>query len=120
MTSSPLFYRLAPLVVAGGLLVSSACGEDAEPPKPTPAESVTRGNNDNTPVVSYEYFDNGTARRTVEGAGNYTVSVVMSCQGPDLVEDVEGSWASSAISRSPDHAACADGKLIPEDFVLPK
>ena len=103
-------------------LLLSACGSDGT----TEAAPAPTG-----PIISDEghdvkeiYYTNGDRRlHFQDGYGRTLTDIYQHCDGHDLVEQTyqnvyDRGASGNDMSRTVGHAACADGRLTPEDFAL--
>jgi len=103
---------VAPAIV-GGLLLS-ACGGNSETPKSNTHENVTE-QQPGVWSVTAKYLPNGMRELVFNNVGPLYPNIIEFCDGKDLVEESAVSGAVS-IDRTPNHIACSDGKLTPDDF----
>lgn len=113
--------KLRRTIASVGLCISaialSACGGTDTPPEPKQTEKIENPSTQNT------YYEDGTRITTFSDSENYA-SVLSYCDGPDLLEQTAfmrgyKRGAGNSIERTPNHPACADGKLTPDDFRIP-
>lgn len=82
------------------------------------------------PTPKYEYTADGKRLTSFDGGNDYygeygalaLPDILSWCDGPDLMdqETLTRNGSGGSANRSPNHQACADGKLTTEDFQLPQ
>jgi hypothetical protein len=115
--------------IGGALLIAAGCAANSTAEVPPAATTIAQpqdsAQNEFEPRITY--LPNGTFILKIvdtnpdDSSDAYTDNIYGSCHGKDLVEQGQayGSGRSSTIERSPDHPACADGRLTQEDFPAP-
>ena len=111
--SERLLQRVMPLVVVLGL-GAVGCGESTKTREVNTKTTVVTGSG---VTITQIYTEDG--RRITRTNGFSAEDVFDYCDGPDLVERTEWTrFDTSGLARSPNHPACADGRLDPADFAL--
>jgi hypothetical protein len=81
------------------------------------------------PSIERTFNQNGTEVTVIydpNDSNGRTTRITSYCDGPDLIDATTiryigyGAAAGGSIARSPNHPACADGRLDPADFETPK
>ena len=102
-------FALALGVAATGLASCGASEDNSH--NATTTESV------HGPGVTQTYFEDGSRLTEYEDDNENYSNVFSYCDGTDLVDQTSYNYKSgNAISRTVEHPACADGRLIAEDF----
>ncbi len=103
--------RMIVAACAAGLALTG-CGEATATPSTDHRGDLYKSN-----VEAVYDSTNGTRILLFSNMGKYA-AILEFCDGPDLVEQTQWSTGGSGndIERSPNHPACDDGKLTPEDF----
>jgi hypothetical protein len=106
-------------LVAGGLgmaAILTACGAS----DPEPVQTVST-----EPRLEAEYYQNGNRMLRYQDDGGEFADVFQTCDGADLLEQTEFSYAGignsgvaagNSVERTAGYAACADGRLTESDF----
>ncbi|MCA9331606.1 hypothetical protein KC968_01550 [Candidatus Saccharibacteria bacterium] len=108
----------AALALCISAVAVTACGGNAEPERDNGViETVDQTS------VSHTYFEDGSRLTEYKDADNYA-PILSHCDGRDLVDQTNFAkapykGAGNAIDRAVDHPACADGRLTPDDFIIP-
>lgn len=99
------------IAIAAGALSLVGCGDDND----TVSEIAKK----RSVTVEYEFLSDGkriTHARESDHDLNFQRTLSY-CDGTDLMDHTElYGGIGGNISRSPDHPACEDGRLDPEDF----
>jgi hypothetical protein len=107
------------LVLGLGLVACSAPETEPVPERKTTEDTV-----DTNVDVLIDYLYTPTGKRITDYKSNddyriFVDDVLSYCDGYDLIDVNDGHSAhSSSITRTPNHSACQDGRLEPEDFTL--
>ncbi len=95
----------------------AACSSEAKP-QDSVSSAIEAGSSDDF-AVHHTYTESGKRITEYDSTGDlYSIDpIVAYCDGADLVErDFRGASSEAFVSRTEDHAACADRKLTPADF----
>jgi len=100
-----------------GCLALTSCGSNYDSPPVIDQTNLSVDNVDDFKVERF-FTPSGKMKSYVSQSDQWASDFTLSyCQGDDLI-DVSGIPDRSADSflRSPNHSACDDGRLTPEDF----
>ncbi len=118
-------HILAVSALALGAVSCGGEGQDDEKPLPVVVDSHEIGSDGGEPVITTEFFGNGTSMVIIRNPNGYyqDSQTIRYCEGGDMVETHahiksgdNGIGVGGSASRSVEHPACDDGVLTEADF----